>query len=345
MELTFQIIRILIIALLSFAFAFFIFPLFIKFLKNRNLGKRIIRPESPIFESLHKKKEGTPALGGVIIIISLLIILVIFRVLAHFWPDSIFDKIQFLSRKETLLPLGLFLFSGILGFIDDLLGILGFGSRRSGLRIREKLLLYFIPAILGALWFYFKLEWDTLKIPFIGTILISYFYIPFFIFIVMSTAFATNETDGLDGLAGGSLITAFIGLGIIAFIEGKYDLTAFSAAIIGSLFAFLWYNIYPARIFLGDSGSMGLGILIGIIALLTNSAFLLPFILFIPFVESISVIIQLISKKIFKKKIFLSTPLHHHFEALGFHESTITMRFWILSWVFAGLSVIIFLIS
>lgn len=345
LNLSLQIIRILIVTLTTFTIAFFLYPVFIKLLKNMNLGKKVIRPEAPIFESIHKKKEGTPTFGGVIIIFSVIFVIFFYELLKNTFPNSIFSEISFLSRKETYLPLGLFLFAGLLGFIDDILGVLGIGKRRSGLRVREKLILYFIPSFLGAIWFFYKLEWDVLNIPFYGNILIKELYIPFFIFIVMSTAFATNETDGLDGLAGGILISAFVGLGIISFLKGKYDLTVFILAIIGSLMAFLWYNIYPAKIFLGDTGAMSLGVLVGIIALLTNTPLLLPFIFFIPFIESVSVILQLISKKIFKKKIFLSTPIHHHFEAIGWQETTITMKFWILSWIFAGLGVIIYLIS
>lgn len=345
MDFSFQIIRILIVSLLSFGIAFFLFPFFINYFKKIKFGKRIERPESPIFEQLHKKKEGTPSLGGAVILLSVLAVLVIFELLANTFPTSIFSKITFLSRKETFLPLGLLLCASILGLTDDILGMLGIGKRKAGFRIREKLLLYFIPALVGSLWFYFKLEWDILKVPFLGNILISYFYIPFFILTVISTAFATNETDGLDGLAGGILITAFVSLAVIAFFEGKYDLTVFMGSIIGSLFAFLWYNIFPAKIFLGDTGAMGLGVLVGIIALLTNSALLLPFIFFIPLIESISVILQKVFKFITKRKLFLSSPLHHHFEALNHHESTITMRFWIIAWVFAGLGVILFIIS
>lgn len=345
MDLSFQIIRILIVSLSSFAITFFLLPIFINYFKKIKLGKHIERPESPIFEKLHKKKEGTPSLGGAVILLSILTVLVSFELLANFFPNSIFSKITFLSRKETFLPLGLLLCASILGLIDDILGMLGIGKRKAGLRIREKLFLYFIPALIGALWFYFKLEWDILKIPFLGNILISYFYIPFFILTVISTAFATNETDGLDGLAGGILITAFVSLAVISFFQGKYELTVFIGSIIGGLFAFLWYNIFPAKIFLGDTGAMGLGVLVGIIALLTNSALLLPFIFFVPLIESLSVILQKVFKLLTGRKLFLSSPLHHHFEALNYHESTITMRFWIVAWVFAGLGVIIFIIS
>jgi phospho-N-acetylmuramoyl-pentapeptide-transferase len=197
----------------------------------------------------------------------------------------------------------------------------------------------------GAWWFYYKLEWDLISVPFLGNFYIGLWYIPVFIFVIVATTFSTNETDGLDGLASGVLMIAFISLGVIAFIQGRMDLAAFCGAIIGALLAFLWYNIYPAMFFMGDTGSMGLGVTLGIIAMLTNTALLLPFIAFILVIESLSVILQVSSKKILGRKIFLSTPLHHHFEAKGWHESKVTMRFWILAGVMASIGLIIYLLG
>jgi phospho-N-acetylmuramoyl-pentapeptide-transferase len=163
---------------------------------------------------------------------------------------------------------------------------------------------------------------------------------------VFASAFSANETDGLDGLLGGVSLFAFLALVAVSFALHRYDLAAFCGAMIGALLAFLWSNIYPAKFMMGDTGSMSLGITIGIVAMLTNTALLLPFFAVIMVIESLSVIIQVISKKLrHGKKVFRSSPIHHHFEALGWPESQITMRFWIISAIFVALGLVIFFVS
>jgi phospho-N-acetylmuramoyl-pentapeptide-transferase len=196
-------------------------------------------------------------------------------------------------------------------------------------------------AIAGALWFYFKLDYSSVHIPGIGDLELNLWYIPFFVFVVLATAFSSNITDGLDGLNGGILLIAYAAFGVIAFAQNKIDLAAFCAAIGGALLAFLWFNIYPARFFMGDTGAVSLGATLAVIAMLTNSVLVLPIICLVYVVEAGSVIIQLTSKKLFGKKIFLSTPIHHHFEALGWPETKVTMRAWILTGVTAGIGLII----
>lgn len=182
--------------------------------------------------------------------------------------------------------------------------------------------------------------------PFLGNINIGWFYIPIFMFIIVASAFSANETDGLDGLLGGVMLFAFIALTVVAFVLGRYHLAAFGGVTIGALLAFLWFNIYPARFFMGDTGSMSLGITMGVIVMLTNTTLLLPLFAIILVVESLSVIIQVVSKKLRNgKKVFLSAPIHHHFEALGWHESKITMRFWIISAIFSILGLVIFFLN
>jgi phospho-N-acetylmuramoyl-pentapeptide-transferase len=207
------------------------------------------------------------------------------------------------------------------------------------------MLSYLAVALVGAYWFYYKLEFDILHIPGLGDYAIGWWYIPLFIFVVIATSFSVNQTDGLDGLAGGVLGTCFFAYGMIAFFQGRYELAALAGVISGALMAFLWFNIYPARFFMGDTGAMSLGITMGVIAMLTNTALLLPFFAPILVLESASVIIQLCSKKFFGRKIFLSTPIHHHFEALGWHETKVTMRFWIISVIFMALGLIIFFLN
>ena len=344
-NLTFEIIRLIIIIVSSFLLALFFTPLLIKLLEKYRLVKYVEKANVPIFNKMHKKKEGTPTMGGILVWGTVLIVIFLFELLSIIGKGTYLETLGFLSRPETYLPLGAMVVSALLGMVDDIFGILRVGVRKAGLRIREKLILYTLVAGFGAWWFYAKLDWDLIKVPFVGDFYIGFWYIPVFIFIIVATSFSSNETDGLDGLAGGVLMVAFISLGIIAFTQGKMDLAAFCGAIIGALLAFLWYNIYPARFFLGDTGSMGLGVTLGIVAMLTNAALLLPFIAFILLFESVTVILQVSSKKLFGKKIFISTPIHHHFEAKGWHESKVTMRFWIISGVMASIGLIIYLLG
>ena len=339
-----EITRLLILTSTSFLAAFFAAPLLTHFLFKYRLGKQIRTEGAPIFAKIHSVKEGTPTMGGILIWGTVLILAIGFWLLSLFF-DGVFKQFNFLSRAQTFLPLGILIFSAILGLIDDLLGIFKIGPKGGGFSMKRKILLYTTVAAIGAYWFYFKLDWNVFYIPFLGNFIVGLWYIPIFIFIIIATAFSTNETDGLDGLAGGVLLFAFAALGALAFAQHHYDLAAFTCVIIGSLLAFLWFNIYPARFFMGDTGAMSLGITLGVMAMLTKAAMLLPLIAFILVLESGSVIVQVLSKKFRKKKIFQSTPIHHHFEAIGWPETKVTMRFWIISAVTAAIGLIIGLLG
>ncbi|MBU2036990.1 phospho-N-acetylmuramoyl-pentapeptide-transferase [Patescibacteria group bacterium] len=338
----FQISRILGLAALSFAVAFALTPLWTHFLIKWRLGKQIRVEGAPIFNQFHQKKEGTPTMGGLLIWLTTLILALFFWVLSALGVDHIIGNLNFLNRSQTLLPLGALVASALVGLMDDLLGIFRIGPKGGGLKMRHRILIYTAIASFGAWWFFVKLDWSVIHIPFIGNFDIGWWYIPIFIFILVATSFSVNETDGLDGLAGGTLMTAFGAYGVIAYAQGHYDLAAFCGVIIGALIAFLWFNIYPAKFIMGDTGVMALGVTLGIIAMLTNQFLLLPLIGFIFVIESASVIIQVGSKKLRNgKKVFISAPIHHHLEAKGWPESQITMRFWIISFMTAALGLII----
>src|SRR3989339_261897 len=343
--MVFQVIRILTISAASFTVSLIFTPFLFGFLKKINVGKQIRTSEkTPIFSSLHKNKEGTPTMGGVIIWGTVLFLAVFFFLMSVFF-DGFWGKLNFVNRSETYLPLAAMLIAAVFGLFDDILGVLKIGVNGGGFKIRHKFILYSLVALIGAWWFYFRLNWDILRIPFIGDYNIGFWYIPIFIFIIIASAFSANETDGLDGLLGGISLFAFFSLSAVAFSLGRYDLSAFSGAVAGALLAFLWFNIYPAKFFMGDTGSMALGITIGVISMLTNTVLLLPFFVFIFVLESLSVIIQVTGKKIRGKKFFLSSPIHHHFEALGWHETTVTMRFWIIAVIFNAFGLILFFLS
>jgi len=341
----FNLSRILALAAVSFVFALAWTPALIYILEKYRLGKQIRTQGAPIFSKLHSKKEGTPTMGGVLIWGTVLTLAMLFWVIAQIGEGTVLERLNFLSRGETLLPLGALVASALVGFGDDLLGVLKIGPKGGGLKVRHRLGIYTIIAAFGAWWFYWKLEWDLVHVPFVGDFNIGLWYIVLFVFILVATAFSVNETDGLDGLVGGILLIGFASYAVIAFSQGKMDLAVFCGVIIGALLAFLWFNIYPARFFMGDTGAMSLGITLGIIAMLTNAFLLLPLIGFIMVVESASVIIQVTSKKLRGKKVFLSAPIHHHFEAKGWHETRITMRFWIIGGVMAAIGLILALVE
>lgn len=338
-----QLVRILLLTSLSFIFAFACAPIMTHFLYKYKMGKQIRNTgNTPIFSALHAHKAGTPTMGGVLIWGTLLIFVAVFYVLGLIFPSL--SPLNFFSRPETLLPLVILIFSALVGLADDWLDICGNG--KGGLRMKHRLLIYTAIAIMGAAWFYFRLDWTTLHIPFWKNLEIGAWYIPFFIFVIVATAFSVNETDGLDGLAGGTLLIAYASFAVISFSLGRYDLAAFCGVIIGGLTAFLWFNITPARFYMGDTGAMSLGIALGAIALLTNSVFILPFVGFIFVVESLSVIIQMTSKKLrHGKKVFKSAPIHHHFQALGWSEPKIVMRFWMIAGVVAAIGLAIFFLD
>lgn len=325
----YDLMKIFWLGLTAFLVAVILTPALTNFLYRNKLGKRIRDAKSaPIMSKLHAKKAGTPTMGGVLIWITAAVLTVIFN----------------LERSATWLPLFCLVATGIVGAIDDIWNVKGIGEKGGGLSFRQKFPLYVGIAAVGAWWFYSKLGWNSIHIPAVGDFIIGGWYIPLFIIVLVWTSFAANVTDGLDGLAGGIFALSYGAYAIIALTQGKTDLAAFCVTIMGGLLAFLWFNIPPARFFMGDTGSMALGITLGVIAFLTNSVVVLPIITLVFVVEALTLLLQLASKKLRNgKKIFLSSPLHHHLEAIGWPEYKITMRFWVIGAVaaVAGLAIAI----
>jgi phospho-N-acetylmuramoyl-pentapeptide-transferase len=343
----FFIVKILFFTTLSFIFTILITPLLTHFLYKYKMGKQIRNDgNTPLFSKMHAHKAGTPTMGGILIWFTVLFFSILFFYLAKLFPFDIFVSLNFLTRAETLLPLGAIVASALVGLIDDYMDVRKIGYKKRGIKFSHKLLIYTVIALVGAWWFYFKLDWDLIRIPFLGDFQAGWLYIVFFVLVVVGTAFSVNQTDGLDGLAGGTLLVAFASYVMIAFATGRYDLAAFCGVIVGALTAFLWFNINPARFIMGDTGSISLGVTLAIVALYTNTAFILPFLGFIFVVEALSTIIQIFSKKFRKgKKVFLSSPIHHHFEVYGWSEPKIVMRFWLISGIVAAIGLIIFLLD
>lgn len=342
------IIKILLLGSLAFVVTMIWTPLWTKFLYKYKLGKQIRNSgQTPIFSQLHAKKSGTPTMGGVLIWLTVLAFAIVFNWLSILWPETFWGHMNFLERTETWLPMGVLVASALVGLFDDWLDVRGKGSLGGGgLTIKHRLAIYTLIASIGACWFYFKLGKTLFTIPFWQSFDLGWWYIPVFIVVIVATAFSVNETDGLDGLAGGVLLNSYMAYGVIALMMGKENLAVFCAVIVGALLAFLWFNITPARFYMGDTGAMSLGITLGIIAMLTDTA---PFLLIIGsmfVIESLSVIIQLTSKRLRKgKKVFLSAPIHHHFEAIGWLESKIVMRFWVVAGVSAAVGIALFILD
>ncbi|GAC1574044.1 MAG: phospho-N-acetylmuramoyl-pentapeptide-transferase [Candidatus Doudnabacteria bacterium] len=344
--ISYHLLKVLILTAVSFAFALAATPLLISSLAKLKVGKNIRNDGStPIFSKLHAAKQGTPTMAGVLIWGTLAILSVSFWILDRLFGIQYFHILNFLTRKETLLPLGALVGASFIGLVDDFLDLRGRGYKGRGFRFRHKLFFYTLVAAIGAYWFYFKLGFDSVGIPFAGNLFLGWLYIPFFIVVVVGTSFAVNQTDGLDGLAGGTLLMAFFAYGLISYLEGRYELASFTGVIIGALLAFLWFNIFPARFFMGDTGSMGLGTVLAIIAFLVNGSLILPIIGIVFVLEAASYFGQIFWRRFFHKKLLLSAPLHHHLEASGWPEAKVTMRLWIISLVFGILGVIIHFIS
>lgn len=344
-SVSFNVIRILTVALSCFLIGMAWAPGLLRLLRKFKMGKSLRSAENaPVFAQLHAHKAGTPVMGGLVVWVTVAAVMLVLSAGCSLFGGE-FCSWNFLSRSQTLLPLGALVLAAIVGLVDDYLNVRRLGADGGGLRVRHRLISYSLIALGGAWWFYSKLGWDIIHVPFYGDHQLGWMYIPFFAFVIIATSFSVNETDGLDGLAGGPLIASFAAFGAIAFSQGKIDLALFCAAIVGALMAFLWHNVTPAAFFMGDTGAMALGTALGVVAMLANQPLLLP-IIGLPFViESLSVIIQVASKKIRKKKIFKSAPIHHHLEASGWKETQIVFRTWLISILCAGTGVILALID
>ncbi|OHA57101.1 MAG: hypothetical protein A2114_00750, partial [Candidatus Vogelbacteria bacterium GWA1_51_14] len=264
--------------------------------------------ETPIFNSLHKDKEvGTPRMGGVVIWTSALLTTLIFSLASIWWPESeTLGKLNFFSRNQTWLPLFTLLIGSLVGLVDDYLQIKR--SRESlggGLPFIYRAAVVVLLGALGGWWFYSKLDVDYLMVPFVGELFVGWLIIPVFI-AVMLGLFSSGVVDGLDGLAGGIMAIIFSAYAAIAFFQNQVDLAALSGVLAGGTLAFLWFNIPPARFYMSETGILGLTTSLTVIAFLTQSVLVLPIIAFPLLATSLSVIIQLTSKKLRGgKKVFL----------------------------------------
>ena len=333
------------------AFAFFLgialTPILTHFLYKYKMWRKDARTTAPdgaptpIFNKLHKERETkAPRMGGILIWVTTLITALIF------WFFG--EKLNFLSRSQTWVPLGILIAGALVGLLDDFMTVWGKGTYKGGgLALTRRLFLIGLIAAAGAYWFYFKLGMAGIFIP--GSpaggwnLDLGILFIPLFI-VVMMAVFSGGVIDGLDGLAGGVFASIFGAYSWIAFFQNQIDISAFCAVITGSILAFLWFNIPPARFYMSETGTMALTCALTVVAFLTNAVAVLPIIAFPLVLASLSSQIQLLSKKLFGRKVFLVAPIHHHFEALGWPPEKVTMRFWVLGAVFAMLGTVLQLV-
>ena len=317
----------LLLALAGFLFSMALTPFYTHFAYKYKFWKKqkkttVDGKALPIMSKLHahKFKHVFPTMAGLIGVIAVTAVTWIFN----------------LDRGQTWLPLVGFLGGALVGVIDDVINIFGSGRGAAGLRGPVKFFLITVVGVALGWFFAVKLGWTSILVPFFGNFEIGIVaMIIIFAFAVVATSNAVNITDGLDGLSGGLSMIAYASFGVIALLQGNYLLFGFCLTVVGWLLSYVWFNVPPARFMMGDTGSFALGAGLGIVSMMTNSFLLLPIIGLMFVIETGSSLIQLISKRFFHKKIFISAPLHHHLEAKGWGEAKIVMRFWIIAGVCA----------
>ncbi len=300
----------------------------LRILRYFKIGESI-RVEGP---ERHFTKFGTPTMGGVMIVLPVAFITVLMN------AGSLIGLS--VSGRSVLVPLGVMGIYAILGATDDWEGIRG-RRKGEGMRARTKFLLQVVFALVTAIGLRYVLDVPQLFLPGITVELdLGYFYIPIAMFIIVGYSNAVNLTDGLDGLAGLITATAFAGFGAIALLQQQVFLARFCFTLVGALFGFLWFNVHPAELFMGDTGSLSLGATLGVVALMTGQWMLLLFVAIIPVSETLSVILQVMYFKLTGgRRLFKMTPLHHHFELSGWSETQVVQRFWLISLLFAMVGV------
>ena len=345
-----DILRVLVPGAMAFCIGMLITPIVSHYLYankawKKRPGKTTLHGETASeFNRLHSENEvRAPRMGGIVIWASIVLTILGIDLLAHLMPSAEILRLDFLSRNQTWIPLAALIVGAIAGLVDDLLVIQPSGE---GLRLRSRLFVVVALSLGLGIWFYTKLGVTAVNIPFHAPLEIGWLVVP--LFILMSLAlFASGVIDGIDGLSGGVFASVFASYAVIAFAQDQIDLAAFSAAIVGGLIAFLWFNIPPARFYMSDTGTMALTLTLATIAFMTDNLgggfgiAVLPIIGGILVITVASDILQVFWKTFFHKKFFRIAPLHHHFEAIGWSGPKVVMRYWIISSIFASAGVIL----
>ncbi len=338
---TLSIIKILLPLLTSFFIGIVIFPYIIELLtslkmwKKKSVQKSIDGRDAPISQKIHDdENRAVPRSGGVGVILTILLCLALLRILPTLDANHFTLGVNFLSRGQTWMPIIALLLGGVIGFIDDYAVTHDMGNYiGKGLDLKYRLVGVALIGALSAYWLFFKNDISSLHLPFFGLVNVGYWFLPIAMAIYVFI-YSGGVIDGVDGLSGGVFAVMFTSFGVVSILNMQFDIAALCFSVAGSLLAFLWYNIPPAKVFLSESGSTGLTVLLTTIAFYTDHVWLLPVIALPLIITSMSVIIQLLSKKLRNgKKVFLVAPIHHHFEALGYPKYNVTMKYWIFSFI------------
>lgn len=348
------VVKILVPAFVAFVIGMAITPLITNYLYRHKMwkpkagkGKGYGGGGTPLFNKLHKEKDtNTPRMGGIVIWASVILSILLIALLEVLFPESVFDRLDFLSRSQTWLPLLTLFVGAIVGLADDYLEVRGIGKHfAGGLPLSQRMMVVFVTASFIAWWFYDKLDVSSISF-FRDTIDLGIWFIPFFVFVAVCI-YMSSVIDGIDGLSGGVFVFIFGAYAVIAFTQNQLDLAAFCSTIVGATLAFLWFNIPPARFYMTETGVMALTMTLTVIAFMTDTLgdgeglTVLPIIAFLLVATVAGNTIQILSKKILKKKVFLVAPIHHHFEAIGWPGYKVTMRYWVIGMMCAALGIII----
>lgn len=345
-------LKIFLPATITFVIGILLTPIATHYFYKYKMWRKVSRVNNVPDGAFQKINDGvaevsTPRTGGMIIWVSVILTIFGLWVLDFIFHNQFSGKIYFISRGQTVLPLFTLIMASIIGLGDDFLQIFG-GDKWTTDPIKLRYIKISIIVGLGVVigwWFFAKLGISHLYVPAFGFVELGYMFIPFFILIMLGV-WSSSVIDGIDGLSGGVMSSIFASYAIIAFLHNQIDLAAFCAVIAGGTLAFLWFNIPPARFYMGETGMIGLTVTLSVIAFLTNTVLLLPIIAFPLFITSLSTIIQMLSRRFRNgKKVFLFAPLHHHFEAKGWPKYKVTMRYWVVGIITSIIGVIISIVN
>ncbi len=341
--------KVLVPAILAFAIGIAIAPVLTHYLYKFRAWKKV--PGKTAFDGKPAVEFGklrneietkTPRMGGTLIWASVLLTTFGVGLMARVLDGDLMMKLDFLSRSQTWIPLSTLLAGGVVGLLNDILDVGTRGER--GIPLRVRLIFVATLSLLVGWWFYDKLDVVAVSLPFLPDLYLDWLIVPLFMLVSLSL-YASGVIDGIDGLSGGVFASIFAAYAFIAFNQNQIDLAAFSATLVGAILAFLWFNVPPARFWMTETGTMGLTLTVATVAFMTDTlgegrgVSALPLIALLLVVTVLSNVLQILSKKFLGKKLFRIAPLHHHFEALGWPGYKVTMRYWILSIIFAILGV------
>lgn len=347
-------VRVLIPSATSFALGIIFAPLLANILYRTKAWKKksgkangIGGGGTPIFNELHKDREvSTPRMGGILIWASVIATAVFFWLCAHFFT-GFWPFLDFVNRRETWLPFLALIVGALAGLVDDLLEV---RKSSGGLSLSRRLSIVGAIGVLGGWWFYAKLGVSSIGIPFATPFFLGWLIIPLFAVVTLAI-YAGGTIDGLDGLAGGVFAIIFMVYAGIAFGEGQASLAAFAASITGATLAFLWFNVPPARFYMSETGSMALTLALAMTAFASDTlaggvgVFVLPLVALPLTATVVTTLLQVFWKKVFHKKLFRIAPIHHHFEAIGWPATKVTMRYWIITIITGVLGLAIALLA